>query len=209
MSLTLYLGILLFVRNKILAKLIWEKSTLRQIPAPPDHFAQVEDFFVNEKKRTLGKCHRNPRQHEFWIDDSSRQGGLAHFTLDARQAQRTPSKTPKQKSEVLYKTIHRQDAAQRGCRLSLRLLAPFTWCLIIIGLLSLPGVNGSNWVSALLARSVFSCWWSHFFSFVWPLYSRKLCYHFCSVLYSVGLLEQWTREENNDSWPGACEQQNT
>jgi hypothetical protein len=30
---------------------LWEKSTLRQIPAPPDHFAQVEDFFVNEKKK--------------------------------------------------------------------------------------------------------------------------------------------------------------
>jgi hypothetical protein len=43
----------------------WEKSTLRQIPAPPDHFAQVEVIFVNEKKRILGKCHRNPRQHEF------------------------------------------------------------------------------------------------------------------------------------------------
>jgi hypothetical protein len=28
----------------------WEKSTLRQIPAPPDHFAQVEVIFVNEKK---------------------------------------------------------------------------------------------------------------------------------------------------------------
>jgi hypothetical protein len=45
--------------------LFWEKSTLRQIPAPPDHFAQVEVIFVNEKKRTLGKCHGNPRQHEF------------------------------------------------------------------------------------------------------------------------------------------------
>jgi hypothetical protein len=50
MSLTLYLGILLFVRNKILAKLIWEKSTLRQIPAPPDHFVQVEDFLSMRKK---------------------------------------------------------------------------------------------------------------------------------------------------------------
>ncbi len=28
----------------------WEKSTLRQIPAPPNHFAQVEVIFVNEKK---------------------------------------------------------------------------------------------------------------------------------------------------------------
>jgi hypothetical protein len=27
-----------------------EKSTLRQIPAPPDHFAQVEVIFVSEKK---------------------------------------------------------------------------------------------------------------------------------------------------------------
>jgi hypothetical protein len=27
-----------------------EKSTLLQIPSPPDHFAQVEAIFVNEKK---------------------------------------------------------------------------------------------------------------------------------------------------------------
>jgi hypothetical protein len=33
--------------------LFWEKSTLHQIPAPPDHFAQVEVIFVNEKKEHL------------------------------------------------------------------------------------------------------------------------------------------------------------
>jgi hypothetical protein len=72
-------------------KKLREKSTLRQIPAPPDHFAQVEVIFVNEKKRTLGKCHRNPRQHEFWIDVRAKAGYLELLYCSSFHIGRAPS----------------------------------------------------------------------------------------------------------------------
>jgi hypothetical protein len=72
-----------------------EKSTLRQIPAPPDHFAQVEVIFVNEKKRTLANVTGIIANTNFELTFAPRRAissycTVAHFTLDACQAQRTP-----------------------------------------------------------------------------------------------------------------------